>query len=322
MEVVVHFLEGDPDRPLVTGVVYNGTHPLPFPVEEHATRSGIRTQSTDGQGSPLNGHFNELSFEDQDGREEVYLHAQRNLREKVRHDHTTHVLHDHTNTVDHDDTETVGRDQQLTVKHDRKVVVHRDQGVHVKHDLATRIDNHEDRVVGEGGRDTRVYTRDVRTVVGDDNLTVEETQQVFVRGTADHNYDGDHLHIAHTGESGTLLRFDRNHAKWLSQKSIYIENPVGEVKMEPRAVTITSKQDEVVIRCGQSIVHVRNDGTIALNSAKAITLKSGSANVAIDHEGKVAVTGSQEVKLSAGSSTMVMKPAEVTVTSGKIKLNA
>jgi type VI secretion system secreted protein VgrG len=232
MEVVVHFLEGDPDRPLVTGVVYNGTHPLPFPVEEHATRSGIRTQSTDGQGSPLNGHFNELSFEDQDGREEVYLHAQRNLREKVRNDHTTHVLHDHTNTVDHDDTETVGRDQQLTVKHDRKVVVHRDQGVHVKHDLATRIDNHEDRVVGEGGRDTRVYTRDVRTVVGDDNLTVEETQQVFVRGTADHNYDGDHLHIAHTGESGTLLRFDRNHAKWLSQKSIYIENPVGEVKME------------------------------------------------------------------------------------------
>ena len=322
MEVVVHYLEGDPDRPLVTGVVYNGTHPLPFPVEEHATRSGIRTQSTDGQGSPLSGHFNELSFEDQDGREEVYLHAQRNLREKVRNDHTTHVLHDHTNTVDHDDTETVGRDQQLTVKHDRKVVVHRDQTVHVKRERNTRIDHHEHLLVGEGGRVSTIHHVDDREVHGLDQLTVHGEQKVVVDENVEHFYNGDVFRVVHTGASGTTLRFDRNHAKWISQKSIYIDNPVGEIKMEPRAVTITSKQDEVVIRCGQSIVHVMTDGTIALKAAKVITLQSGSSFVAIDHEGKVAVTGSQEVKLSVGSSTMVMKPAEVTVTSGKIKLNA
>jgi type VI secretion system secreted protein VgrG len=322
MEVVVHFLEGDPDRPLVTGVVYNGTHPLPFPVEEHATRSGIRTQSTDGQGTALSGHFNELSFEDQDGREEVYLHAQRNLREKVRNDHTTHVLHDHTNTVDHDDTETVGHDQSLHVKRDRRVTVDQDQTVRVKHDLATRIDNHEHRFVGEGGRETVVKRLDSRDVQGEDVLTVSCNQNVTVTMSADHTYNGHHLNIVHAGESGTTLRFDQSIAKWVSQKEILVDNPTGKISLKNNDVLIECKKEQVVLYCGQSIVHVKKDGTIEAYAGKEIKLQSGSAAAVIDHEGKVAVTGSKEVKLSAGRSTMVMKPEEVTVNSGKIKLNA
>lgn len=322
MEVVVHYLEGDPDRPLVTGVVYNGTHPLPFPIEGSATRSGIRTHSTDGQGSALNGHFNELSFEDHDRREEIYLHAQRNLREKVRHDHSTHVLNDHTNTVDHDDTETVGRDQKLHVKRDRKVTVDRDQKVHVKRDLSTRVDHHEERFVGEAGRKTTVQTLDDREVRGCDVLTVSEAQNISVDGAADHTYRGDHFRLSHQEATGTILQFDTNHAKWLSKKSIYIDNPVGEIKMEPDAVTITSKKNEVVIRCGHSVIHVKRDGTIEIKGDKEIKLQSGSATAVINHEGKVRVEGSQEVKLVSGGSSMVMKPQEVVVTSSMIKLNA
>ena len=71
MEVVVHFLEGDPDKPLVTGCVYNATHPPPL--ESH-TKSGFRTNS-----SPGGGGANELSFEDKKGEEQLYLHAQRDF---------------------------------------------------------------------------------------------------------------------------------------------------------------------------------------------------------------------------------------------------
>ncbi|MBN4050401.1 type VI secretion system tip protein VgrG, partial [Desulfobulbus sp. AH-315-M07] len=71
MEVVVHFLEGDPDKPLVTGCVYNATHPPPL--DSH-TKSVFRTNS-----SPGGGGANELSFEDEKGAEEVYLHAQRDF---------------------------------------------------------------------------------------------------------------------------------------------------------------------------------------------------------------------------------------------------
>ncbi len=91
MEVVVGFEGGDPDKPMVLGSLYNGTHPSPFQLPGDKTRSGWRTQSSLGG----NG-YNELSFEDRAGDEEVHLHAQRNLREVVRNDHSTGVGHDRT----------------------------------------------------------------------------------------------------------------------------------------------------------------------------------------------------------------------------------
>lgn len=323
MEVVVHFLEGDPDRPLVTGVVYNGTHPLPFPIEEHATRSGIRTHSTDGQGAALNGHFNELSFEDHAGREEVYLRAQRNLREKVRNDHGTHVMHDQSNTVDHDHAELIGHDQRLTVRSDRKVEVKHDQQVRVGNDLDTRVDHHEERYIGEGGRATTVRTLDSRAVEGDDALHVTGNQNRTVLGTTYHEHLGRFFRLVHEGESGTTLHFDNNHAKWLSHKSIYVDNPVGEIKLEGAEVTVRSKQDMVVIGCGQAVVYVKKDGTVWVEGGREIDLKSGSASARIKHDGSVSIEGTKKVALKAGASSVELTPTDVVVkASGKIKLNA
>ena len=89
MEVVVTFLEGDPDRPLVTGCVYNGVNHPPYELPEKRTVSTIKSVSSPG------GHgFNELRFEDQTGAEEIFLHAQRDLNEIVNHDHTLTVWND------------------------------------------------------------------------------------------------------------------------------------------------------------------------------------------------------------------------------------
>lgn len=86
MEVVVSFLDGDPDRPIVTGCVYTGTNMPPLALPEEKTRSTIRTQSTpDDDGS------NELRFEDARGREEIFVHAQRNLRTRVRANENTSI---------------------------------------------------------------------------------------------------------------------------------------------------------------------------------------------------------------------------------------
>src|SRR4051794_6917783 len=89
MEVVVVFEGGDTDKPMVLGSLYNGTHPVPFVLPGDKTRSGFRTQSSPGG----NGN-NELSFEDAATKEQIYIHAQRDLDEVVKRNHTLQVRGD------------------------------------------------------------------------------------------------------------------------------------------------------------------------------------------------------------------------------------
>ena len=94
MEVVVTFLGGDVDRPLIVGSLYNATNAPPFPLPASKTKSGIVTRST-----PLGVSGNELSFEDAKGKEQVILHAQRDLRESVGNDRDESVGRDRLDTV-------------------------------------------------------------------------------------------------------------------------------------------------------------------------------------------------------------------------------
>ena len=93
-EVVVSFLEGDPDRPLVTGCVYNGDNPVPYALPDNQSRTTIKSQST-----PSATGFNELRFEDKAGAEEVFLQAQKDLNITVLNNATETVKKDRTVTV-------------------------------------------------------------------------------------------------------------------------------------------------------------------------------------------------------------------------------
>ncbi|MBB3221229.1 type VI secretion system Vgr family protein [Pseudoduganella umbonata] len=109
-EVIVSFLEGDPDRPLVTGSVYNADNMPPYPLPASATRSTIRSES-----SPGGGGRNELRFEDRKGAEQFYVHAQRDLEHRVGRDFLAWIGRDrHTLTVG-DSFEETGGDRHLAV---------------------------------------------------------------------------------------------------------------------------------------------------------------------------------------------------------------
>jgi type VI secretion system secreted protein VgrG len=101
-EVVVSFLDGDPDRPLVTGCVYNGDNPVPYALPDQQTKTTLKSNSSQGGGG-----FNEIRFEDDKDKEQVFIQAQKDM--------LISVLHDRTETVDHDDTVTVKNDRKLTV---------------------------------------------------------------------------------------------------------------------------------------------------------------------------------------------------------------
>ncbi|MEN0107039.1 MAG: type VI secretion system tip protein VgrG, partial [Pseudomonas sp.] len=100
-EVIVGFLEGDPDRPIITGRVYNAEQTVPYELPANATQSGTKSRSSKG-GTPAN--FNEIRMEDKKGAEQLFIHAEKNQDIEVENDETHWVGHDRTKTIDHDET--------------------------------------------------------------------------------------------------------------------------------------------------------------------------------------------------------------------------
>jgi type VI secretion system secreted protein VgrG len=119
-EVIVDFLEGDPDQPIIIGSVYNAREMPPYKLPDNKTQSGIKSRSS-LSGSADN--FNEFRFEDKKGQEEVYLHAEKDCKIEVEHDRNQHVGNDETTTIDHNESRTIGNDQTLTVQNNRTVTI-------------------------------------------------------------------------------------------------------------------------------------------------------------------------------------------------------
>jgi type VI secretion system secreted protein VgrG len=117
-EVIVEFLEGDPDLPIVTGRVYNGDNKPPYALPANKTQSGMKSRSSP-KGATDN--FNELRFEDKKGSEQVFIQAEKDLELNVKNDETATVGHDRTRTVKNNETVTVDKDSKRMVKENETI---------------------------------------------------------------------------------------------------------------------------------------------------------------------------------------------------------
>ncbi|EIH0820631.1 type VI secretion system tip protein VgrG, partial [Escherichia coli] len=115
-EVIVDFLNGDPDQPIIMGRTYHQENRTPGSLPGTKTQMTIRSKTYMGSG------FNELKFDDATGREQVYIHAQKNMDTEVLNDRTTTVKHDHRETVKNDQTVTIQEGNRLlTVEKGHKI---------------------------------------------------------------------------------------------------------------------------------------------------------------------------------------------------------
>ncbi|MBJ9977380.1 type VI secretion system tip protein VgrG [Pseudomonas sp. S75] len=119
-EVIVSFLEGDPDRPIITGRVYNAEQTVPYDLPGSATQSGMKSRSSKG-GSPAN--FNEIRMEDKRGQEQLYVHAERNMDTVVEQNETLSVGASRVQTVAMMETITIGMDRIRAVRRDDMLMV-------------------------------------------------------------------------------------------------------------------------------------------------------------------------------------------------------
>ncbi|WP_296266626.1 type VI secretion system tip protein VgrG [Pseudomonas sp. UBA6562] len=119
-EVIVSFLEGDPDRPIVTGRVYNAEQTVPYDLPGSATQSGMKSRSSKG-GSPAN--FNEIRMEDKKGEEQLYVHAERNMDSVVEQNETLSVGANRTQSVGQMEQITIGASRLRAVRFDDVTLV-------------------------------------------------------------------------------------------------------------------------------------------------------------------------------------------------------
>ena len=145
-EVIVDFLEGDPDQPLITGRVYNAEQMPPWELPANATQSGILTRSSKGGAY---GHANALRFEDKKGAEQLWLHAEKDQLTEVENDEDKWVGRDRRKTIDRDETTHVKRDRTETVDHDETITVHNNRTERVDHDERISIGDNRTEDVGK-----------------------------------------------------------------------------------------------------------------------------------------------------------------------------
>ncbi len=278
MEVIVQFLEGNPDRPMITGCVYNGENRPPYPLPDDKTRSTIKTNSTIGAG------YNELRFEDLAGSEEIYLHAQKDFNEVVEHDHSTLVHHDQRNTVDHNQTELVKCNQSMTVGGDRTS--------HVCGEEKKTVDKDQTDVVHKN----RTHTVDL-----DEKITVTKNQTVTVG-----------INRTETVGNNETVTVTGNETRSVGKN---LTTAVGLIEMRSVGVgrMTTIGGFDVTTVGGAMVTNVA--GACAVSAGVRLTLTCGGTSVALKPS-TCTVSAPSKVLLQSGSASVEIVPGKVTLSSG------
>jgi len=175
-EVVVDFLEGDPDQPLITGRVYNAEQMPPWELPANATQSGVLTRSSKG-GAYTNA--NAIRFEDKKGSEQLWLHAEKNQDIEVENDETHWVGHDRKKTIDNDETVHVKHDRTETVDNNETITigVNRTESVGANEDITIGANRKEDVAANE---DISIGADRIEKVGANESVTIGANQNIKV----------------------------------------------------------------------------------------------------------------------------------------------
>jgi type VI secretion system secreted protein VgrG len=288
-EVVVQFLEGDPDRPLVVGSLYNIDNPPPYTLPENATQSGIKTRSTKG-GTPQN--FNEIRFEDKKGQEELHIQAEKDMTTLVKNDQSTSVQANRSVSTGGNESYSVTGTRTLTVTKKDTETFEDAREVSVAQADTHTIDGKRTESYN-GGRERTVKSFDNTTVEGaNKNTTVHGQYNV----TADEHYK--------VAQGGNQI-YVKDKVFVESVGEIKLQNQQCEVDLKDGKLTITAAS-EITLNCGPTSITLKSDGTISITGPQKVTVAGGSGGVELAPTGatvsgqKATVSGTMMTEITGG----------------------
>ncbi|MCG6657502.1 type VI secretion system tip protein VgrG [Halomonas campisalis] len=285
-EVIVAFLEGDPDRPIVVGRVYNADCMPPFDLPDQAMVGGVKSNSTPGGGG-----YNEISMNDTAGEELLHVHAQK--------DQDTVVGNDERHAVGNDRTRSVGNDEQTTIGNDRSETVGSNETIQIGANRTEAVGGSESVAIGQNRTHT-VSGNDVLNVAMTRTQSVGVNDMINVAGAQETNVGGlrsvivgglqslavgASLREAVAGSRDEQVGGNRSSAVG-SSDSLSVGQ--GMTVTVGKGLSIEAG-DQVVMRTGQSSITMKKDGSITIQG-KDITIQ-GSGGVQIKAGKDVVIKG-------------------------------
>jgi type VI secretion system secreted protein VgrG len=275
-EVVVDFLNGDPDHPMVTGRVYNAERMPPWGLPASATQSGLLSRSTPG-GTVA--HANALRFEDRKGAEQLWMHAERNFDAETEQDHTLSIGHNHTHSV--------GNDETMQVTNNRKRSVGQNETVSIgQHRMATIGGNETHTVAGSRQREVgqaetvKIGTDRQATIGGSHTETVVHNKtatigQLYHTTTRQMKTTVAASHIEEIGERTSSIA----HAHVVNVGAAQSVNVGSNHTMTVGKRVLVSAGDELALVCGSASITLKNDGTIQIIGVTVESVGSSSHSI-------------------------------------------
>lgn len=233
-EVIVTFLEGDPDSPLITGVVYNSDQTPPYALPDEKTKSYLKTNS-----SPGGDGFNELRFEDKKGSEQIFIHAERNMDTRVKNDSLARTFGDRHQIIGWEKDGSKGGDQREMIYRDQHIKVHRNRVEHIGGNVETLIGGIDG---GEGNQDV--------VLKGTKKELIEKDSHVHVKGKRSEKVDTDQslavggsqqekVGMKHALEAGQEIHIKAGMTVVIEAgMQLTLKGPGGFVDIGPAGVTI------------------------------------------------------------------------------------
>jgi type VI secretion system secreted protein VgrG len=285
-EVIVDFLEGDPDRPIITGTVYNADQMPPYLGDGLDSKhkndnklSGIKSNTTPGGVG-----FNEWRFDDTKGKEQIFMHAERNMDVRVKHDNMERIVHDRHLIVGWEKDGQKGGDQREMVYQDKHLHVHRHQSEHIEGNVELLIG--KGQAQDGGNQDIAIEKTKKETIGSESHLHVQKASMEQV---------DDSRHLTVGKDRLEIIGGDDHH---------HVKGNQNEKVDGTLSVTVGSNQQEKVgqnhaLDAGMEI-HLKAGMKVIIEAGMQLSLKGPGGFIDIGPSG-VSIQGTMVLINSGGS---------------------
>jgi type VI secretion system secreted protein VgrG len=340
-EVVVDFLEGDPDQPLITGRVYNAEQMPPWDLPANATQSGVLSRSTAGG----YGNANAIRFEDKAGSEQLWIHAEKNQdievekdethwvgqdrKKTIDRDETTHVKHDRTETVDNNETITIGVDRTEKVGSNEKISIgaNRTEDVGVDESIVIGANRTEsvgsnetisigaDRSISVGGSETATVALQRTHMVGvNETIGIGGAQEIGI---------GAAQIVAIGALQSVTVGATQSIDVGASQSTTVGAGQTNQIGAD-RSVSVGGAQSTTVAK-GRTTSVGEDDAlkvgkNLVIDAGDSVSIKTGSASITMKKDGTIQIKG-KDITIDGSGKINVKASGDIVMKGSKILQN-